>query len=61
MGDLGEDASAVPRRFFASRGSPVLKVAEYLQRLADDVVRRTALGIRHEAETTGIVLLRWIV
>jgi hypothetical protein len=39
----------------------MLKVAKYLQCLADDVVRGAALGVRYEAETTGIVLLGWIV
>ncbi len=39
----------------------MLEVAEHLQCLADDVVRGTALGVRHESEAAGIVLLRWIV
>ena len=61
MGDLGEDARAIPRGFLAARGPAMLQVAEHLQGLADDVMGRSALGVHHETEAAGIMLLGGIV
>ena len=61
MGNLGEDSCTVPRGFFAARGTPVLQVAEDLQRLSNDLVRGAALSINHESKATGIMFLGWIV
>ena len=61
VGDLGEDAGPVTRGLLAARGTAVHQVAEDLQGLLDDVMGRTALGIRHEPEAAGIMLLGGIV
>ena len=61
VGDLGEDAGAVAGGLLAARGTAVHQVAEDLQGLLDDVMGGTALGVHHEAEAAGIMLLGGVI
>ena len=54
-------AGPITRGFFAARGTAVHQVAEDLQGLLDNVMGRTALGVRHEPEAAGVMLLGGIV
>src|SRR5438067_2212821 len=58
---LQQDAGAVAGLLLRPRRAAVLEVAEDLERLHDDVVRRPALDVDDEPEATRVVLERRIV
>ncbi len=61
MWDMKENAGAVSGTRIAPRRTPVSQAPQYLDALADHVVRRRTTQIRDKAETAGVALERGVV
>ena len=61
IGQLDQDARAVAGLRVAAAGATMLEALEDLDSLADQVVGSLAPDVRHEADTTGVVLLGRVV
>ena len=56
MGDLEQDAHAVPGLPFRVLAGPVLQLFHNLQRVVHGPVARAALDVHHGADSAGVVL-----
>ena len=59
--DLQQDARAVTGVRVGPGGTAVLEIAESLQTLLDDCVRRLAPELGDQRDTTGVVFVGWVV
>lgn len=61
MGQLKEDAGAVPRVDFTATGSAVVQIHQDGEGLLDDIVRTFALHLANKADAAGVMLKLGVV
>jgi hypothetical protein len=61
VGELDQDARAVPGARVGTRRATVLEVVERRQRPVDDVVKRHAVEARDRGDSAAVVFGRWVI
>ncbi len=61
VGNLQQDARAVPHQRVGADRAPVVEVVQDAQALLDDLVALLALDVRHEADAARVVLVARVV